>query len=88
MFQFHEDYPIFVRSLKRREILLANVHRRGSCVLKEHDTRECKGIRDMSQRQGHAGKYQEFLRPGMFQDLSRISDAEQTKHKEKNPCLL
>lgn len=48
MFQFHEEYPIFVRGLKRRDVLLADVHRRGSCVLEEHDTRESKGIRNMS----------------------------------------
>lgn len=48
MFQFHEQYPIFVRRLERRDVLLADVHRRGSCVLKEHDTCESKGIRDVS----------------------------------------
>ena len=48
MFQFHEEYPIFVRRLKRRDVLLANVHGRCGRVLKEHDTCERKGIRDMS----------------------------------------
>jgi hypothetical protein len=48
MLQFHEEYPIFVRRLERRDVLLADVHRRGSRVLKEHDARESKGIRDMS----------------------------------------
>jgi hypothetical protein len=69
MFQFHEEYPIFVGRLKRRDVLLADVNGRGGRVLKEHDTCERKGVRDVSQRQGHAGKYQEFLRPGMFQNL-------------------
>ena len=48
MFQFHEEYPIFVRRLERRDVLLTDVHRRGSCVLKEQDTCERKGIGDMS----------------------------------------
>jgi hypothetical protein len=48
MFQFHEEYSVFIRRLKRRDVLLANVHRRGSRVLKEHDAYEGQGIGDMS----------------------------------------
>ena len=57
MFQFHEEYSVFIRRLKRRDILLANVHRRGSRVLKEHDAYETQSIGDMGQRQRHARKY-------------------------------
>lgn len=47
MFQFHEEHSIFVRRLERRDVLLANVHRRGGRVLKEPDAHECKGIGDV-----------------------------------------
>jgi hypothetical protein len=48
MFQFHQEYSIFVGRLKSRDVLLANMHRRGSRVLEEHDTRESKSIGDVS----------------------------------------
>jgi len=57
MFQFHKEYPIFVRCLKCCDILLADVHWRGSCVLQEPYTRDGQGICNVSQRQGHAGEY-------------------------------
>ena len=47
MFQFHEEHSIFVGRLERRDVLLANVHRRGGRVLEEHDAHESKGIGDM-----------------------------------------
>jgi len=47
MFQFHEEHPVFVGRLERRYVLLADVHRRGSRVLKEHDAHESKGIGDV-----------------------------------------
>ena len=47
MFQLHKEHSIFIRRLKRCDVLLADVYRRGSRVLKEHDTYECKSIRDM-----------------------------------------
>jgi hypothetical protein len=47
MFQFHEEYPIFVGRLESRDVLLANVHRRGSRVLEEHDIHQSKSIGDV-----------------------------------------
>ena len=45
--QFHEEHSICVGGLERRDVLLANVHRRGGRVLKEHDAHESKGIGDV-----------------------------------------
>ena len=87
MLQFHEEHPVFVGRLERRDVLLANVHRRGGRVLKEHDAHESEGISDVGQRQRHVGKYQKLLRPGMFQNLGRVSDGEQAK-KSITPYLL
>ncbi len=47
MFQFHEEHSIFVGRLESRDVLLANVHRRGCRVLKEHDTNERKSVGDV-----------------------------------------
>jgi hypothetical protein len=48
MFQFHQEHSIFVGRLESCDILLANMHRRGSRVLEEHDTREGKSVGDVS----------------------------------------